>query len=582
MCDLQTHRLPDDPEELDKLGQRMGYEGKGAFLADYREKTALNRKILDHLLHQTFEGEAGEPESDLILDPNPDPATIQAVLGKYPFRDVTGAYLCLTQLATETVPFLSTRRCRHFLASIAPRLLRAIAETPDPDMALLNLEKVSASLGGKATLWELFSFSEPSLKLYVELCASSQFLSEILITNPGMMDELLDSLVLNQPRSLAELRAELADLCRNADDPDVILHSFQDKELLRIGVRDILGKDDIQASTAALSDLAETILDQLVDLQRGPLTARYGEPHLGEDAGLRANQVAHYALLGLGKLGGREMSYQSDLDLILVYEGDGRTARQPGASRFDRFEATDNYHYFTELMQRVIKAASQMGPHGRLYHVDMRLRPTGKSGSLVIPLSEFQRYYAGGGAQLWERQALTRARLVHGDAAFGRTVMAEVEEAVHGVTWQPALADEILSMRERVEASGSDRDLKRGFGGLSDVEFLVHLFRIKYGKSLSDLRRTNTWEALDALGKAGLITPEEHTTLRTCYDFLREVEACLRVVHNRSLDELPDRPEDLERLARRMGSTGARFREELHRHLEETRGLFLRLVARER
>lgn len=587
MGDLQTHSLPEDPEELRKLAFRMGYAdgdqpgaGLDAFLADYRQKTELNRKILDHLLHQTFEGEDGEPESDLVLDPNPDPATIQAVLGKYPFRDLQGAYQCLMQLATESVPFLSTRRCRHFLASIAHRLLNAVAETPDPDMALVNLEKVTASLGGKATLWELFSFSPPSLKLYVELCASSQFLSEILITNPGMIDELLDTLVLNQPRTLAELRQELTELCRNADDPDLILHSFQDKELLRIGVRDILGQDDIQATTAALSDLAETILGQLAELQRVPLVARFGEPHLAD--GPRAGQVARYALLGLGKLGGREMSYQSDLDLILVYEGDGQTAAPSGASRFENFEWTENFHFFTEFTQRIIKSASLMGPMGRLYHVDMRLRPTGKSGSLVIPLAEFRRYYESASAQLWERQALTRARVVHGDGDFGKEVMAVVAEAIHGVAWQPAVADEIVAMRGRVQASGSPRDLKRGVGGISDVEFLVQLFRIKYGKSLPALATTNTWEALDALGQAGLLSPEERLTLRTCYDFLREVEACLRIVHNRSLDELPDRPEDLERLARRMGSTGVAFPVELERHLEQTRRLFKELVARER
>jgi glutamate-ammonia-ligase adenylyltransferase len=608
MCDLQTHRLPDSREELRKLAQRMGFgdkpvqgvakasgSGNGAgdddgqsqsangletFLAVYRAKTELNRKILDHLLHQTFEGEAGEPESDLILDPNPDPATIQAVLGKYPFRDVMGAYHCLTQLATEAVQFLSTRRCRHFLASIAPQLLGAIAETPDPDMALVNLEKVTASLGGKAILWELFSFNPPSLKLYVELCASSEFLSEILITNPGMIDELLDSLVLNQPRSLAELTAELADLCRNAEDPDPILHSFHDKEILRIGVRDILGKDNIQATTAALSDVAEAILSRLADLQWGPMIKRFGNPQLAESP--RAGQPARHVLLGLGKLGGREMSYQSDLDLILVYEGDGRTAPLPGSTRFDEFDLTDNFHYFTEFTQRIIKSASLLGPHGRLYHVDMRLRPTGKSGSLVIPLNEFRRYYESGGAQLWERQALTRARVVHGDETFGHEVMAAVENAVHGVAWKPDLVDEIVSMRERVEASGSERDLKRGFGGMSDVEFLVQMFRIKYGKTIPTLRTGNTWEALDALGKAGLLTAEEQTTLRTCYDFLREVEACLRIVHNRSLDELPDRPEEVERLARRMGSSGGVFRTELEGHLEETRELFLRVVRRER
>jgi glutamate-ammonia-ligase adenylyltransferase len=282
------------------------------------------------------------------------------------------------------------------------------------------------------------------------------------------------------------------------------------------------------------------------------------------------------------------MSYQSDLDLILVYEGDGRTGAPPGATRFDEFRWTDNFHYFTEFTQRIIKAASLLGPMGRLYHVDMRLRPTGKSGSLVIPLDQFRRYYEDASAQLWERQALTRARVVHGDAEFGAEVMAAVDRAVHGIPWRPELAEEIVRMRERVEASGSDRDLKRGFGGISDVEFLVQLFRIKYGQSLAALGTTNIWESLEALGRADLLTPQEKATLKTCYDFLREVEACLRIVHNRSLDELPEGPQDLERLARRMGceahdgtGAGERFLAELDRHVEQTRELFLRLAARE-
>src|SRR6202043_504170 len=114
--------------------------------------------------------------------------------------------------------------------------------------------------------WELFSFNQPSLKLYVELCAYSQFLSQILINNPGMIDELLDSLVLNQPRSPAELQAELAELCKGGVGPDPILHSFHDKELLRVGVRDILGKDSIHGTTTALSNLAEVILEQIIRL----------------------------------------------------------------------------------------------------------------------------------------------------------------------------------------------------------------------------------------------------------------------------------------------------------------------------
>src|SRR5579883_552197 len=596
LFDLQTHRLPEGEEELRKLALRMGYPGRDpdpltAFLRDYQEKTELTRRILDHLLHETFAGDAegAEPESDLILDTNPDPETIRSVLGRYPFRDVQGAYHNLAQLAQETVPFLSTRRCRHFLASIAPALLRAVADTPDPDMALVNLEKVTNSLGAKTVLWELFSFNPPSLKLYVDLCAWSQFLSEILINNPGMIDELLDSLVLNQPRSIEELRRELADLCKGAADLEPILHSFQDKELLRIGVRDILGKDRIRETVLALSDLAETILVQVAAPHPGQMERRYGVPLVGE--GERANHPARFVLLGLGKLGGQEMNYHSDLDLMMVYEGDGRTQPTPGSTRFDRYDLTDNYHFFTELAQHIIKAASYQGPMGRLYAVDMRLRPTGKSGSLVIPLCEFRRYFITqqdstshpeGGAQLWERQALTRARIVHGDPAFGQEVMAAVVEGAYGLEWRPDIVAEIQAMRERLQASRPSSNLKRGPGGLADVEFLVQLLQIKYGGDLPSLRRPNTWQALDALRQAEILGEEEEADLMAAYDFLLRVQNRLRIVHNRTIDELPETPDELDKLGRRLGyETGEGFFAELKQHRTRTRDLFLQILERE-
>ncbi|HBI42757.1 MAG TPA: bifunctional [glutamate--ammonia ligase]-adenylyl-L-tyrosine phosphorylase/[glutamate--ammonia-ligase] adenylyltransferase, partial [Planctomycetales bacterium] len=567
-------------------------EPRVAFLADYREKTEPTHRILDHLLHQTFAGESGaaEPESDLILDTNPDPETIQSVLARYPFRDVQGAYNNLVQLAHESSPFLSTHRCRHFLASIASNLLRAVAETPDPDMALVNLEKVTNSLGAKTVLWELFSFNTPSLKLYVDLCASSQFLSELLVNNPGMIDELLDSLVLNQPRAAEELRKELSDLCHGAADLEPILHSFQDKEFLRIGVRDILGKDSIRATAAELSDVAETILAEVSERQAGPLEKRFGLPYLEE--GERAELRCRFVVLALGKLGGRELNYHSDLDLMLIYEGDGRTKPPPGATRFDRYEATDNLHFFTELAQHIIRAASYLGPMGRLYQIDMRLRPTGRSGSLVLPLAEFRRYFAAepdgpthphGDAQLWERQALTRARVVHGDADFASEVTDAVANAACALAWRPELADEIVAMRERMEAGRGARDLKRGAGGVVDVEFLVQMFQLKYGRERPALRMPNTWEALDALLAAGLLSAEEHAALQTGYDFLRRVQGRLRIVHNRTLDELPEAMEEVNKLARRLGyEAGGAFLAELDKNTKQIRNLFIEVVARER
>ncbi len=580
LFDLATHELPEKPNELRRLALRMGYAddrqtttAQDRFLTEYRDRTEPTRRILDHLLHDTFPRAPDEPidesaaaETDLMLDPNPDPETIRAVLGRYPFRDIPAAYQNLTQLAQESVPFLSTRRCRHFLASIAPNLLRAIAETGDPDLALLNLEKVTRSLGGKTGLYELFSFHPPSLTLYVELCAWSQFLSEILITNPGMIDELLDSLVLNQPRSLAELRVELLDLCRGAEDLDPILHSFQDQELLRIGVRDILNKDSIRETTTALSDVAEVILEQVALAQSRILEQRFGLPLLGE------GQRCRFVLLGLGKLGGQEMSYHSDLDLVLIYEGEGQTRN-----------GRDNAVYFTELAQRIIKVMNTAGPLGRLYEVDMRLRPTGRSGSLVVSLAEFRRYYLEAGAYLWERMTLSRARIVHGDGEFGRDVLATVECAVAGRAWQPTWIAEILDMRRRLETSRDDRDLKRGPGGLMDIEFLVQLLQLKYGLRIPYLRSPNTWRALAAAEAARKLTPEEAADLRRAYDFLARVQSRLRIVHNRSLDRVPDAADEVAKLARRLGyDAGAAFVADLEAHTRRTREHFLAILQRER
>ena len=527
------------------------------FLKDLQDKTSIDRTILNHLLHQSFQGEDGhsEPEADLILDPDPDAETVRAVLGRYPFRDVPKAFANLSALARESVPFLSARRCRHFLASIAPPLLRAVAASPDPDAALTDLERVSASLGAKAVLWELFSISPPSLKLYVELCAGSPYLSGLLINNPGMVDELLDSLVLNQPRTADELHAELTELLRGATDPDPILHSFQDKEFLRIGVGDLLGKADVRVTTAALSDVADTILNQVVELVEPSVRAKFGDPII-ETAGRHqpfdesgASPLAPaprpecpYVLLGLGKLGGREISYHSDLDLLLVYEADGTTSRGEA-----------NRLYFTELAQRVIKTASRMGPMGRLYEVDMRLRPTGKSGSLVLPLSEFRRYFASSTCQLWERQALARARVVRGEARFADEVTAAVRTAMLGPAWHPEVVDEVRVMRQKLEATASRWSLKRGPGGLTDVEFAVQLLQLKYGREHPDVLKPNVWDALDALAAAGLLPANDATALRDGYSFLRLVEARLRIVTDRPLTEIPEAADDQAKLAYRLG-----------------------------
>ena len=213
------------------------------------------------------------------------------------------------------------------------------------------MSKVSDSLGGKGVLWELFSFNPPSLHLYVELCASSPYLSSILISNPGMIDELMDSLVLDKLPKRETLEANLEDLARGAEDLDLILHSFKNAQVLRVGVRDILGKEDIVATCSRAGRHRRSLPAANHAPNIGKLAAKLGEPMIAE--GDRAGQPSEFIVLAMGKFGGCEINYHSDLDMVFLYEADGGTFHARRSRRSG--ETTTNQHFFSELGQRIIK-----------------------------------------------------------------------------------------------------------------------------------------------------------------------------------------------------------------------------------
>lgn len=576
--DMQTHTLPDDPEELRKVAVRMGYgptetaSATEAFQSEYRLRTEVNRKILDHLLHDAFdETSVEEPEADLVNDPDPSPEQIERVLGRYPFKKPEAAYENLMSLATERLRFLSTRRCRHFLASIAPRLLTAVAATPDPDATLVNLSRISDSLGGKSALWELLSGNEVALELYVRLGAACPYLAEILTSNPGMIDELMDSLLIGWLPSPERLTNELAELTRGAEDLDPILHSFKNAHHLRVGVRDILGRDDIRATHRALADIAETCLGAISSQEYAGLLEKFGAPTIGpieppteestrgaseEYRSLRGREGQHAGLviLAMGKLGGREPNYHSDLDLVFLYEAEGPTVH----SRRSRLSvATTNGHFFSELGQRVISAANRLTPYGRLYEVDARLRPTGSGGSLAVSVRTFREYFDSGQGQLWERLALCKARAVHGTPEARERVMKTVAAAAYGPEWKPEHAAEIRRMRTRLEESASPNNLKRGPGGTVDTEFFVQMLQLKHGGAEPSVRSPGTLEALTALEAAGLLSTNDADFFRRSYRLQRSVEARIRLMASAGRHEFPTDESVQRKLAYLLNYTDA-------------------------
>jgi glutamate-ammonia-ligase adenylyltransferase len=554
LYDRQTHVLPVLDEELARLAARLGYgttpAARAALRRDLTEATDLNRRILDHLLHDAFPGDTvPEPEVDLVLDPAPAADTVRAVLAPHGFRDIPAAHRALVALGEEQVRFLSTRRCRHFLAAIAPRLLAAIGRTPDPDATLVNLVAVSDSLGGKGVLWELFSFNPPSLDLTVRLCSSSPFLAKLLVGNPGMLDELLDSLLIDRLPTADELEAQLAELCRGAIDVEPILHAFKASQQLRVGVRDILGRQDALETTAALSAIAEVLLRGVMAREMRKLTERLGEPTCG--TGGSVGTAAGPVVLAMGKFGGREMNYASDVDVVFLYDHDGFSFRRRASKST---EGTTNAHFFSELAQRTSKVFNTFGPQGRLYELDSRLRPSGRSGPPAVSLEEFARYFAADGpAAIWERQALAKARVVVGAPAAAAEARRIIAAATYDRRWTAAEVESIRQMRYRMEEGARATNLKRGPGGVVDIEFIVQMLQLVHGGADPTLRTTETRTGLVALHAAGHLSAERFTFLDRAYLTLRTIEGRLRLLDAAARHDFPTAPDEQRRLAHLLG-----------------------------
>jgi glutamate-ammonia-ligase adenylyltransferase len=472
------------------------------------------------------------------------------------------------ELATERLPFLSKRRCRHFLATIAPALLDEVVATPDPETALVTLSRVSDSLGGKGALWELFNNSRPSLELYVRLCAACPYLASILTSNPGMLDEFLDSLLLDRLPTLEFLEHSLAGLCGGAEDIEPILASFKHAQHLRVGARDIVGKETIRSTTKTLSDIAEVCLRRVAHHEMTRLVARYGQP-TGDESGRPCELI----ILVAGKMGGREPNYHSDIDVIFLFESSGSTQADSTT------ETTTNHHFFGELGQHIIKAITRPGPYGALYPVDARLRPTGKSGALAVSLVEFEKYFASGSGQLWERLALCKARPVTGSPTAQTAALAVLKRILIEPAWGPHDAQQLYAMRMQMQETAAPLNLKRGPGGTVDIEFALQMLQLKHGSAHSDILVPGVWESIEALHDRALLRSDDAVFLEESYTFLRGVEARLRLMNTELRHDFPEDERIASKLAFLLQQDDARnLRETCKRYMRKNRELFSRIV----
>jgi glutamate-ammonia-ligase adenylyltransferase len=549
----QTHSIPRKDDEFRALARRCGYltAGGSELFRDSLETHRMNVSSIYGGLFLSRDARIKEevrPEILYFFDPKADPDLIKDMLAEKGFLNPDAAYENLLILRDGPPRAHLFEKARRTLEKISPLLLQEIIASPDPDMALFNLERFLCGIGSRSSFYALLAENREILKLTVSMFGMSEFLSKISISHPELLETMVTRINASSLKERQVMEEELTDYLANADDFEErldILRRYRHEEFLRIGMNDIYGKVRQTAIANQLTWLAEVCLSAACAIA-GKELQRFGRPTCSDGDG--SIREACFAVIGMGKMGGFELNYHSDLDIIYVYDRQGET---------DGDKRISNREYFAKLGQKIISILTTQTREGYVYKIDTRLRPSGNAGPLVTALDSFESYHREE-AHLWERQALTKARVVFGDEVLKNAIEEIITDTVYGSGADESVRREIHRLRMRMETeiareSEGSYNIKTGRGGMVDVEFIVQYLQLEHGRDCPGIRSTNTLTALQSIHEHGIVTADDYNTLHNGYRCLRRLENRLRIIHDHSMNDLGGSREYLSKLARRLG-----------------------------
>lgn len=532
--DQQTHQLPQDPNARSRLALLLDFDDWEALIRQLEQHRRQVAAHFDHLFREQEQGSPAAPALDTF-----DEEALFDYLAEQGFAqpgDIAGRLRAF--FASRALLYLS-EQARERLRAILPLLLHAIrvhaAAARIPDTALLDrlLELLSA-IAGRSVYYELLYQNRPLLDRLVQSFAASRWIAEQVSRYPMLLETLLypgdERERFDRSRLAQSLRRQLDNVAGDAEMELDVLRQFRRAQTLIIAGAEVQGEIDAMQAARHLSDLAEILLDAVYRQALQELTTDHGQPRCRDGERLRE---ARFGIIGYGKLGGRELHYQSDLDIIFLHDSNGEQAMTDGP------RAIDNSQFFARLAQKIINRLTLLTPAGKLYEIDTRLRPDGASGMLVSSLQSYRGYQLDK-AWTWEHQALVRARFVAGDSA----IQAPFEDIRRSVLCRPrdqqALRRDIIDMRDKMYRAktppeGDIINLKHSRGGLVDIEFLVQ-YRVLAGanKFASLCETTDNIGLLSALHEVGLID-DDCVQLRDIYRLFHQWLHA-RVLQNCSAD----------------------------------------------
>lgn len=585
----QTHNLPRNSHELHLLGRRCGFADEASFMAELQRHRSGVEAVYHDLFYTGEEEAAAEVSREvrMLLDSALDADLAKDVLEEKGFSQPDTAYENLLTLRDGPPHIHLSAMGRRHLERLAPLLLQECLDSPEPDMALGNLERFLSGLHARATFYALLAENLQIPKLLISLFGTSQFLSRNLIQHPEILDMLVARAHAVERKDHATMEQDLGRLLQLAPDYESeldALRRYRNEEFLRIALNDLYGKMAPGEGPRQLTQLAEVLLNKAAAIARRELLPRFGLPMAAREDG--TFREAEFVVVGMGKLGGRELTYHSDLDIIFIFEGEGHTVAAPQSDP-RRFRQRSNREYFANLAQRIISILTLITREGFVYQIDTRLRPSGHQGPLVSSLASYRAYHKTS-AQLWERQALIKARVVAGSGSLALRLAEINRDIIYGAPLPADHKTEIYRLRQRMEQeiareNGGKLNIKTGRGGLVDVEFLVQYLQLLHGNGHPSLQTPNTLEALKTLRRENILSRTEYRLLTGGYQFLRRLENRLRLVHDQSINTFSGDAASLAKLARRLGYTETladrRLMTDYHTATENIRAIFNRYLA---
>jgi glutamate-ammonia-ligase adenylyltransferase len=466
-----------------------------------------------------------------------------------------------------------------------PLWTKALKTSADPERSRHLLHSLIAA-GARS---QLGKFSADFMRAFAALSGGSQILGELLLAHPDWLP-LLNAGLLKFPRRAQGFEQELGRLLgpalKTKDYAAALtqLRRFKQRELFRIAVRDLARLSNVVEITRELSDVADVCLEVVFQITRLQFTTRFGRPFHQEADGRW--QPTAFCVLGLGKLGGQELNYSSDVDLMFVYNDEGEVFKEPPTRKAPPRAVMSGHQFFSKLAEAFSAEVSRATADTFLFRVDLRLRPEGDAGPLVRSLESYENYYSQWG-QTWERMMLIKARRVAGDKGLA----AEFFEMIQPFRFPHSISERVLHEvtavkgrieREVVRADELERNVKLGHGGIREIEFIVQSLQVLHAGRLQFLQLSQTLPCLDKLAQYRLLAEHEARQLGAAYRFLRDVEHRLQMENNLQTHTIPADGRTRLRLARLMDfESWEKFEAALQAHTGNVRRIYDRLLKSE-